>query len=101
MKAISFASANIIYRYLFSKLTETMAKKTSLTRENTPKKAAVKPPKKEGNAFDKIFKEIIEKIFRPLVEKKLGIKIVKATPLKEKMQTTIELEMDFFLRNCA
>ena len=67
-----------------------------MTRENTPKKAAVKTPKKEGNAFDKIFKEIIEKIFRPLVEKKLGIKIVEATPLKEKMQTTIELEMDFF-----
>jgi hypothetical protein len=26
----------------------------------------------------------------------LGVKIVKSTPLKEKMQTTIEVEMDFF-----
>jgi hypothetical protein len=52
--------------------------------------------KKEGNAYDKILKENIEKIFRPLIEKRLGVKIVKSTPLKEKMQTTIELEMDFF-----
>ena len=41
-------------------------------------------------------KENIEKIFRPLIEKRLGIKIGKAIPLKEKMQTTVELEMDFF-----
>jgi hypothetical protein len=52
--------------------------------------------KKEGNAYDKILKENIEKIFRPLIEKRLGIKIGKAIPLKEKMQTTVELEMDFF-----
>jgi predicted transposase YdaD len=63
-------------------------------KENKPK---AKPPlKKEGNAFDKIFKEIIEKVFRPLIEQRLGIKILKSTPLKEKMQTTVELEMDFF-----
>ena len=41
-------------------------------------------------------KEIVEKIFQPLVEERLGVKIVKSTPLKEKMQTTIEVEMDFF-----
>ncbi|MBL7816020.1 MAG: Rpn family recombination-promoting nuclease/putative transposase, partial [Saprospiraceae bacterium] len=57
-----------------------------------------KLPKKEGNPFDKIFKEIFEKVFRSLVEERLGIKIVKATPLKEKMQTTVELEMDFFYK---
>jgi hypothetical protein len=65
-----------------------------MAKKQSPKKP--KPPKKEGNAFDKIMKEIIEKVFRPLVEERLGVKIVKATPLKEKMQTTVELEMDFF-----
>jgi predicted transposase YdaD len=71
-----------------------MAKKQTSKPTNKPSK--VPPLKKEGNAFDKILKENIEKIFRPLVEARLGVKIVKATPLKEKMQTTIELEMDFF-----
>lgn len=73
-----------------------MAKKQPFQQTNEPQKYSTKPPKKEGNAFDKIFKEIIEKIFRPLVEERLGVKIVKSTPLKEKMQTTVELEMDFF-----
>jgi hypothetical protein len=70
-----------------------MAKKQPTKRAKTP---ASKPLKKEGNAYDKIFKEVVEKIFRPLVEKRLGVKIIKSTPLKEKMQTTIEVEMDFF-----
>ncbi len=73
-----------------------MAKKQAPKKTNTAKKPLLPPLKKEGNAFDKILKEIIEKIFRPLVEERLGIKILKATPLKEKMQTTVELEMDFF-----
>jgi predicted transposase YdaD len=73
-----------------------MAKRQPTKRAKTPKKPASKPLKKEGNAYDKIFKEVVEKIFRPLVEKRLGVKIVKSTPLKEKMQTTIEVEMDFF-----
>lgn len=67
-----------------------MEKKQPRKKPNTP------PIKKEGNAFDKVLKEIIEKVFRPLVEARLGIKIAKFTPLKEKMQTTVELEMDFF-----
>jgi predicted transposase YdaD len=69
-----------------------MAKKQSV-KSDKKKTIALK---KEGNAYDKILKENIEKIFRPLVEKRLGVKIIKSTPLKEKMQTTIELEMDFF-----
>ena len=70
-----------------------------MAKKQIPKpKDAQKPPKKEGNAFDKILRENIETIFRPLVEKRLGVKIVKAIPLKEKMQTTIELEMDFFYK---
>ena len=73
-----------------------MVKKRTSKRADTPKKPPAKPLKKEGNAYDKIFKEVIEKIFRPLVEKRLGVKIAKSTPLKEKMQTTIEVEMDFF-----
>ena len=59
-------------------------------------KPALKELKKEGNAYDKIFKENVEQIFRPLVEERLGVTIVKSTPLKEKMQTTVEVEMDFF-----
>ena len=55
-----------------------------------------KLPKKEGNAFDKIFKEMGESIFMHLVEETLGVKIKHFRPLKEKMQTTIEREMDFF-----
>lgn len=73
-----------------------MAKRQTNRPANTPKTPKLKPPKKEGNAYDKIFREVVEKIFRPLVEKRLGVKIVTATPLKEKMQTTIEVEMDFF-----
>jgi hypothetical protein len=73
-----------------------MAKKQPTKATNTQKKPKARPLKKEGNAFDKIFKENIEKVFRPLIEQRLGVKIVKATPLKEKMQTTVELEMDFF-----
>lgn len=69
-----------------------MTRKTSSKPTNTTQKQL----KKEGNAYDKIFKENIERIFRPLVEERLGVKIVKAVALKEKMQTTIEREMDFF-----
>ena len=53
-------------------------------------------PKSEGNGYDKIIKENLEEIFRPLIERKLGIKILKSIPLKDKMQTTIEVEMDSF-----
>jgi hypothetical protein len=68
-----------------------MAKKQATKRTNKPKEL-----KKEGNIYDKIFKEVVEKIFRPLIEERLGVKIAKSTPLKDKMQTTIEVEMDFF-----
>jgi predicted transposase YdaD len=64
------------------------------------KKSKKKPQKEkelyEGNQFDKIFKENAESIFIPLVEQRLGIKIKTFTPLKEKLQTTLEREMDFF-----
>ncbi|MBL7813682.1 MAG: Rpn family recombination-promoting nuclease/putative transposase [Saprospiraceae bacterium] len=73
-----------------------MVNKHSSKASNSSKKSITKTAKKEGNIYDKIFKENVEKIFRPLIEKQLGAKIAKATPLKEKMQTTVELEMDFF-----
>ncbi|MBL7813843.1 MAG: Rpn family recombination-promoting nuclease/putative transposase [Saprospiraceae bacterium] len=60
------------------------------------KKQAHKISKQEGNLFDKIFKEVSEKVFLTLVEQRLGLKIKEFRPLKEKMQTTIEREMDFF-----
>jgi hypothetical protein len=66
------------------------------SKPKTARKPKLLTLKKEGNAYDKILKENIEKIFRPLVEERLGIKIGVAIPLKEKMQTTVELEMDFF-----
>lgn len=91
-----FVATNIFLIIPIRKRINVMAKKQPSKPTNTPKIAKPKPPKKEGNAYDKIFKEVVEKIFRPLVEKRLGVKIVKATPLKEKMQTTIEVEMDFF-----
>lgn len=51
--------------------------------------------KKEGNAFDKILKESAEDIFLPLVARQLGITIVSSKALPEKVQTTMEREMDF------
>jgi len=54
------------------------------------------PKKKEGNLYDKIFKENAEQIFMPLIQEKLGVKIKHFQTLQEKFQTTIEREMDFF-----
>ncbi|HHS96174.1 MAG TPA: hypothetical protein ENJ45_06245 [Phaeodactylibacter sp.] len=53
--------------------------------------------KKEGNLYDKIFKENAAQIFMVLVQDQLGVQIKSYQPLKEKMQTTVEREMDFFL----
>lgn len=53
-------------------------------------------PEKEGNIYDKIFKENAESIFLPLIEQSMGIKISSYKILKDKLQTTIEREMDFF-----
>ncbi len=47
-----------------------MTKKQTRLHINKSPKPSTKPLKKEGNVFDKIFKEIIEKIFRPLVEER-------------------------------
>ena len=58
--------------------------------------AKKKTHNKEGNLYDKIFKENAEQLFLPLVEERLQIKIKSFQPLKEKLQTTIEREMDFF-----
>lgn len=53
-------------------------------------------PKEKGNVFDKIFKENVESLFLPLIAQKLDIDIQSFKPLKEKIQTTLEREMDFF-----
>ena len=47
-----------------------MAKKQATKRTNKPKEP--KPLKKEGNIYDKIFKEVVEKIFRPYLVVYLG-----------------------------
>jgi predicted transposase YdaD len=64
-------------------------------KKNKPKQTLRKTIS-EGNLYDKIFKENAEDIFMPLVEKRLKVKIKRYTPLREKMQTTIEREMDLF-----
>lgn len=51
--------------------------------------------KREGNLFDKIIKENAGNVFLPLVAKQLGITIVSSKVLPEKLQTTIEREVDF------
>lgn len=45
--------------------------------------------------YDKILKENIEQVFLPLSEKYLGIKILEAKDLPEKLQVTLEREPDF------
>ena len=45
--------------------------------------------------FDNILKENIEAVFLPLVEKMLGISIKETIELKDKIQRTIQREMDF------
>lgn len=51
-------------------------------------------PKEEGNFFDKILKENTATVFFPLIEKYLGIKIADHKTIQEKVQTTLEREMD-------
>ena len=70
-----------------------------MAKQNKPQRTFRKKKVKqlyEGNAFDKIFKENAESIFIPIVEEYLGIKIKSFKHLKEKMQVTLEREMDFF-----
>ncbi len=68
-----------------------MAKKRKPRTQNKEAKKVY-----EGNVFDKIFRENAESIFLPLVEERLGIKIKTFVQMKEKRQTTLEREMDFF-----
>jgi len=54
--------------------------------------------KKQGNIYDRIFKENARELFLPLVEKRLGIKIVAYEALPEKLQKTTEREADFLYK---
>ncbi len=65
-----------------------------MAKKQTKKKS--KPIIKEGNLYDKIFKENAEAIFLPLVERELGIQIKSFKPYVAKLQTTLKREMDFF-----
>ena len=71
-------------------------KKVEETKEKKEKEASETLPKSEGNGYDKIIKENLEQIFRPLIQERLGVKFLESIPLKDKMQTTIEVEMDSF-----
>ncbi len=65
-----------------------------MSKKQTKKKS--EPIIKEGNLYDKIFKENAEAIFLPLIERELGIQIKTFRPYVAKLQTTLEREMDFF-----
>ena len=52
--------------------------------------------KKLGNVYDKIFKENAETVFIPLIALKFDIVIKSYRPLPEKLQKTVQREMDFF-----
>ncbi len=54
--------------------------------------------KKQGNIYDRIFKENARELFLPLVEKQLGIKIITYEALPEKLQKTTEREADFLYK---
>ncbi len=53
---------------------------------------------REGNLYDRIFKENAEALFIPLIEQELNFKIKSYKALQEKIAKTIEREMDFFYR---
>ena len=67
-----------------------------MSKKQTKLKINLKSQIKEGNLYDKIFKENAEAIFLPLIESRLGVKIKSFKPYKTKLQTTLEREMDFF-----
>ncbi|MEM9833567.1 MAG: hypothetical protein AAF944_23255 [Bacteroidota bacterium] len=48
--------------------------------------------------YDKVIKENIESIFLPLLEKFTGIRVVRSTQIKDKVQRTLEREPDFLKR---
>jgi predicted transposase YdaD len=54
--------------------------------------------KREGNLYDKIFKENSESTFIALAAKRLKIEIASYQVIQEKIQTTLEREADFLLR---
>ena len=64
-------------------------------RKNDHRKNISNQEVDEANSFDKIFKENFEPLFLPFVERELNLVIKTAKPLKEKMQTTLEREVDF------
>ncbi len=75
-----------------------MAKKPKPKAPLTDYKQSAADFKKEGPAYDKIFKEIAGDNFLPLAEEKLGVKFVKCVPLQEAIQITPEFEVDFLYR---
>ncbi len=51
--------------------------------------------KREGNVFDRIFRENADPLFIPIIEEQLGKKIKSYKALPEKFQKTVEREVDF------
>ncbi len=59
-------------------------------------KNKIEKNQKQGNLYDRIFKENSEALFIPLIEQELGLKIKSYKPLPDKLTKTVEREMDFF-----
>ncbi len=53
------------------------------------------PIKKEGNHYDKLFKEILEELIPPLLKQYWDVEITIVKKLRNKLQTTTEREADF------
>jgi hypothetical protein len=78
--------------FVYKHIMKSNAKQNDVNKSTTDKQGY------EGNLYDKIFKENAESIFLPIIEAHLGIKIKKFSQLKEKLQTTLEREVDFLYK---
>ena len=63
-------------------------------RKTIPKTLPNSISKKEGNKYDKIFKENLDSIFFVIIGLRLGIPKEAFVPIKEKHQSTVEREVD-------
>ncbi len=72
-----------------------MAKKYASKK---PVKDTGRTDKKEGNAYDKIYRQIAEVNFLPMAEEKMGVKFISWIPLQEKIPTSNEREVDFLYK---
>ncbi len=73
-----------------------MAKKAPPKKPDLPEAKNEESAKEKGNIYDKIFKEMTPTGILPILRDEIGLNYVKSVPFREKMETTVEREMDFF-----